>query len=145
MMALCGGVVAVGSSFQNVLWCFSVAVQPNHTLMFLSAQESHFPQNDVSSPNEVLKFSSWSTCSRKTGHASAVRTVHPVTQTRRLHGHDYLCPKWLSLWETFPLLLCIRASLSALHHLCCTTNESLLKLNKDCTDLCNQGPNLQSE
>lgn len=40
-------------------------------------------------------------------------------------------------------LLCLNASSKALHHLCCTSNDSLLGLNKGYWLLCNQGPSVQ--
>ena len=62
--------------------------------------------------------------------SNVIHVVQPVTQLCCQHGGDCLCPKWRPRWETFPWLLCLRASFRALHHLCCTSNESLLGLNK---------------
>lgn len=62
--------------------------------------------------------------------ADVIHAVQYVTQPCCQHGGDCLCPKWRPQWETFPSLLCLRASFRALHHLCCTSNESLLGLNK---------------
>lgn len=73
--------------------------------------------------------------SRQTSSMWSSRWLSP---SRRRHGGGCSCPKWRRR-ETFPSFLRPCASSRAPHHFCCTSNESLHRINKGCRALCNRG------
>lgn len=73
--------------------------------------------------------------------ADVIPAVQPVTQSALSPARwRPFVPKAAAAGGTFPWFVRPRASSGAPHHSCCTSNESLRRINKGCRPLRNRGP-----